>query len=176
MVFLPKIISGVKHVKTKFERTGAEPNPRQAPTPVRKTVTADPRPESERLTEAIDLRIRGVHVPFKVLKVWNKNGCKNVHIYAHTPADDDDPDVTEAESEQRTRIEVSLVTDKWWKDVVGEILYVADGNCDDGGKVISVLFCMVDPDDEVEAGEEEFVEVRHEFEPDDFDSSSRLVE
>ncbi|KAK1954618.1 hypothetical protein LY78DRAFT_648906 [Colletotrichum sublineola] len=167
MGFLSKIISGVKGVKTKLKKAETKSNPRQVPTPVRKTANADPRPETEQLADAIDLRVGGVHIPFKVLKVREKDGCKHVAIYAHTPADDGDTVSREAELEQRTRIEVSMVTDKWWKDVVGEIMYVTDGNCDDGGKVIYVLFCMVDPDDEVEEGEEEYVNVRHEFESED---------
>ncbi|KAK2004227.1 hypothetical protein LX36DRAFT_745024 [Colletotrichum falcatum] len=180
MGFPSVIISAVKRAKTKLERTQAAPDSGQAPTPIQKTVDiADTRPETEKLTEAIDLRVGGVHVPFNVLRAAEyKDGCKAVEIYAHTPADDDnggggggsgDPDATEAESGKSTRIEVSLVTEKWWKDVVGEVTYVADGNCDDGGKVIYVLFCLVDPDDEVEEGEEEYVKVRHEFESEDAD-------
>ncbi|EFQ35086.1 hypothetical protein CGRA01v4_11743 [Colletotrichum graminicola] len=171
MIFLSTIVSGVKHVKAKLSRARAEPDRRQARTPLRKiAAAADPRPETEKLADAIDLHVGGVHVPFKVLTVRDKGRYKHVKIYAHTTADDGgDPDETKAESGQRTRIEVSLVTDKWWKDVIGEIVYVADGNCDDGGKVMYVLFCMVDPDDEVGEGEEEYVEVRHEFESEDID-------
>ncbi|KAK2046010.1 hypothetical protein LZ31DRAFT_593592 [Colletotrichum somersetense] len=171
MVFLSAIITGVKRIKTKLPKTRAKPSHKQAPTHLQKTVAlSDPRPETEKLEDAIDLRIKGVHVPFKLLRVREKGGCKHVQIYAHTPVDDGgDPDAAKAKSEQGTQIEVSLVTDKCWKDVIGEIIYVADSNCDDGGKVIHVLFCMVDPDNEVE-DEEEYIKVRHEFEPEYFDA------
>ncbi|KAK2023001.1 hypothetical protein LX32DRAFT_698266 [Colletotrichum zoysiae] len=171
MAFLSTIITGVKRIKTRLSKTRAKPSHKQAPTPLQKTVAvSDPRHETEKLEDAIDLRIKGVKVPFKVLGVRDKGGCKHVQIYAHTPVDDGgDPDTEKAESEEGSQIEVSLVTDKWWKDVVGEVMYVADSNCDGGGKVIYVLFCMVDPDDEVE-DEEECIMVRHEFESEDFDA------
>ncbi|KAK2065593.1 hypothetical protein LY76DRAFT_679248 [Colletotrichum caudatum] len=171
MYFLSTVLSGVKRIKTKLSRTRAEPSHRQAPMPLQKTVAAlDPRPETEKLENSIDLRIKNVHVPFKVLKVRDEGGCKHVQIYAHTPADDDDdPDSIKAGAEQDTRIEASLITEKWWKDVPGEIMYVTDSNCNDGGKVIYVLFCMVDPDDEVEEDEQDYVQVRLEFEPEDVD-------
>ncbi|KZL81020.1 hypothetical protein CI238_03357 [Colletotrichum incanum] len=170
MVFLSKIIVGVKRVKNKFKKPRADSNTRQIPTPVRKPVIVDHRPEIEKLEEAIDLRIGGAHVPFEVLKVRNEDGCRIVQVCAHTPADDDGSDSTEAESGPKSEIELSLVMNKWWKDVAGEIMHVADGNRD-GCKIISVLFCLVDPDDEMEQDEEEYVKACHEFESEDFDLS-----
>ncbi|GKT49030.1 uncharacterized protein ColSpa_09211 [Colletotrichum spaethianum] len=137
--------------------------------PIQKSTAVEPRPKIQKLKEAIDLRIGGAHVPFEVIKVRDKDGCKLVHVYAHIPAEDGDSDSSDTESDSRTRIEISLVTDKWWKDVAGEIIYVADGNCDDGGKVISVLLCLVDPEDEVEQDEEEFVKAFYELEPENAD-------
>ncbi|KAK1566274.1 uncharacterized protein LY79DRAFT_674827 [Colletotrichum navitas] len=99
----------------RLSRARAEPDHRQARTPVRKTVAAaDPRPETEKLADAIDLHVGGVRIPFKVFYVRDKGGCKHVKIYAHKTADDDgDPDATNDKSGRRTRIEVSLLTGKW---------------------------------------------------------------
>ncbi|GJC89186.1 hypothetical protein ColLi_12024 [Colletotrichum liriopes] len=172
MAFLSKIIAGVKRVNNKFKKPRADLNTRQVPTPVWKPVNENHknhRNEVEKLQKAIDLRIRGAHVPFEVLKVRDEDGCKIVQVYAHTSANSSSSSLTEAESNHKPQIEISLVTEKWWKDVAGEIMHVADGNCDDGGKVISVLFCLVDPDDEVGQDEEEYVKVCHEFESEDAD-------
>lgn len=150
--------------------------------PVRKPALVDHRPEVERLAEAIDLRIGGAPVPFDVLRVKEKDGCKIVHIYAHTPADDDgDEDdglsVTENETDDvgpSAEIEICLATEKWWRDVTSEIMYVADGNCEDGGKFISVLLYLAELNDEVaeeEEEEEEYVKVYHEFQPEEIDPS-----
>ncbi|KAK6216537.1 hypothetical protein QIS74_06651 [Colletotrichum tabaci] len=182
MISISKIISSVKTGRpTTSTQHGADSNTEQAPMPVRKPALVGQRPEVERLAEAMDLRIGGAPVPFDVLRVKEKDGCKIVHIYAHTPADDDDDDglnVTENETDgvgPSAEIEICLATEKWWKDVTGEIMYVADGNCEDGGKFISVLLDLAELNDEVaeeeEEEEEEYVKVYHEFQPEEIDPS-----
>ncbi|TKW50452.1 hypothetical protein CTA1_5737 [Colletotrichum tanaceti] len=184
MMSISKIISHVKAGRPMSTQHAADPNAEQAPTPVTKPALVDHRPEVERLAEAIDLRIGGAPVPFDVLRVEERDGCKIVRIYAHTPAaapadvDDDSSNDTENETDEArpsASIEICLVTEKWWKDVTGEVLYVADGNSEDGGIIISALFCLADPDDEVleeeEEEEAEYVKVYQEFQPEEMDPS-----
>ncbi|WQF88836.1 hypothetical protein CDEST_13850 [Colletotrichum destructivum] len=200
MISISKIISSVRAGRPVSTQHGADPNTEQAPMPVRKPALVDHRPEVERLAEAIDLRIGGAPVPFDVLRVKEKDGCKIVHIYAHTPAGDDDDDDDDGSNDTENEIDnagpsaeikICLATEKWWKDVTGEIMYVADGNSEDGGKFISALFYLADLDDEVadvvaddndddddddeeeeeEEEEEDYVKVYHEFQPEEIDPS-----
>ncbi|TQN67926.1 hypothetical protein CSHISOI_06140 [Colletotrichum shisoi] len=189
MISISKIISSFRTGRPVSTQHGADPNTEQAPMPVRMPALVDPRPEVERIAEAIDLRIGGAPVPFDVLRVKEKDGCKIVHIYAYTPAaaaddDDDDDGLNDTENEiddagPSAEINIYLATEKWWKDVTGEIMYVADGNSEDGGKFISALFYLADLDDEVadddddddDDEEKDYVKIYHEFQPEEMDPS-----